>query len=230
MKKEFEVKCKNCGKLFTVIEEETKFPIKGDKYFCCRSCANTRHHSEETKLKISKKLIKQNKLHICKVCGKEYEYIYGTDTTRNFCSHKCLKYFKTHFKEFLSKESLLSLHNFGIQNAINQGDRKRSKNEIEFCKLCENYFNNVEHNKPMFNGWDADIIIHDIKYAILWNGKWHYEKITKSHSVKQVQNRDKIKINEIQNCGYIPYIIKDMGGYNLNFVKEKFEEFINTIN
>lgn len=53
MNKEFEVKCKNCGKIFTVIEEETKFPIKGDKYFCCRTCANTRHHSEETKQKIS---------------------------------------------------------------------------------------------------------------------------------------------------------------------------------
>lgn len=53
MKKEFEVICKNCGKKFIVIEEETKFPIKGDKYFCCRSCANTRHHSKETKLKIS---------------------------------------------------------------------------------------------------------------------------------------------------------------------------------
>ncbi len=54
MKREFEVICKNCGKKFTVFEEETKFPIKGDKYFCCRSCANTRHHSEETKQKISK--------------------------------------------------------------------------------------------------------------------------------------------------------------------------------
>jgi len=54
MKKEFEVICKNCGKKFIVIEEETKFPIKGDKYFCSRSCANVRHHTKETKEKISK--------------------------------------------------------------------------------------------------------------------------------------------------------------------------------
>ena len=229
MKKEFEVICKNCGKKFTVIEEETKFPIKGDKYFCCRSCANTRHHSEETKLKISKSLIKYDNINICKVCGKQYKYVYGTDTTKKFCSHKCFNYFQTHFGEFLTDKGRESLHNIGIINILKLGDLKRSKNEIEFCKLCENYFNNVEHNKPMFNGWDADIIINDIKYAILWNGKWHYEQITKSHSVKQVQNRDKIKIEEIKKCNYIPYIIKDMGGYNLNFVKKEFDKFIQYI-
>lgn len=27
-------------------------------------------------------------------------------------------------------------------------------------------------------------------------------------------------------CGYKPYIIKDMGKYNLEFVEEKFNEFI----
>ncbi len=57
MKKEFKVKCKNCGKEFEVFEEELKFPIKGDKYFCSRSCANVRHHSKETKEKISKGVI-----------------------------------------------------------------------------------------------------------------------------------------------------------------------------
>jgi hypothetical protein len=61
---------------------------------------------------------------------------------------------------------------------------RRSKNEIKFCILCEQNFSNVEHNKPIFNGWDADIIIHDIKYAILWNGAWHYKKLNKKHSVE----------------------------------------------
>ena len=57
MKKEFIVKCKKCGKEFSVIEEDTKFPIKGDKYFCCRSCANSRgKRSQETKDKIRKTL------------------------------------------------------------------------------------------------------------------------------------------------------------------------------
>ena len=79
----------------------------------------------------------------------------------------------------------------------------------------------------MFNGWDADIILPKIKYAILWNGKWHYEQIKKQHSVEQVQNRDNIKINEIKKCGWVPYVIKDMGKYNKAFVNEQFNIFIN---
>lgn len=221
--------CKHCGKEYKLELTDKEFENHKYSNYCSRSCANSRCHSEETKLKISKSMIKKDNINICKVCGKQYKYIYGTDTTKKFCSHKCYKYFQNHFKDFLSDESKLSLHNFGINNILKQGDIKRSKNEIEFCKLCENYFNNVEHNKPIFNGWDADVIIHDIKYAILWNGKWHYEKITKSHSVKQVQNRDKIKIQEIQNKGYIPYIIKDMGKYNLEFVKEEFNKLLNNL-
>lgn len=117
MKKEFKVKCKNCGKIFTVIEEETKFPIKGDKYFCCRSCANTRHHSEETKQKISKgvrtseifiqnnklanlnkigKFRNSGKIHFCKNCGKQLNYNeivrYGKYL---YCSDECKNIYLT---------------------------------------------------------------------------------------------------------------------------------------
>ena len=60
----------------------------------------------------------------------------------------------------------------------------------------------------MFNGWDADIVIEDIKTAVLWNGIWHYKKITKKHSVAQVQNRDKIKIDEIKKGDIIPMSLK----------------------
>lgn len=103
---------------------------------------------------------------------------------------------------------------------------KRSKNEVLFSELCKSKFINVFTNKPMFNGWDADIIIEDIKVAVLWNGKWHYEKITHKHSLEQVQNRDIIKIKEIEKSGYISYIIKDLGSYNIEFVEKEFEKFI----
>lgn len=48
MKKQFIVTCYKCGKSFEVIEDESKFPIK-TKYFCSRSCANTRTLNDETK-------------------------------------------------------------------------------------------------------------------------------------------------------------------------------------
>lgn len=117
MKREFEVICKNCGKKFTVFEEETKFPIKGDKYFCCRSCANTRHHSEETKQKISNnvkkspKFIQNNKIanlnkigksinsgiiHFCKNCGKQLNYNAIIRSGKYvYCSNECKNIYLT---------------------------------------------------------------------------------------------------------------------------------------
>ena len=132
----------------------------------------------------------------------------------------------TQQNRIISPEQREKLSLGGRHSVEIQGDTRRSKNEIKFCKLCEEYFNNVKHNECIFNGWDADVIIEDIKFAVLWNGPWHYKQITKSHSVKQIQNRDKIKIKEIKESGWTPYIIKDMGKANKDFVKEKFDEFL----
>ena len=140
MKKEFEVICKNCGKKFTVIEEETKFPIKGDKYFCCRSCANTRHHSEEIKQKISNgvktstKYLLNNSINKkdnsncflkkedipqfnCKYCNKLFykQYIfnglyYKIIGKNQFCSKKCLLQFRS--KSFIEINKKYNLGGF----------------------------------------------------------------------------------------------------------------------
>ena len=184
----------------------------------------------------------QKKIAYCVDCGKEL-IIYKRASSKTCRCDNCrknrirqrrLQYrlnflnndYEIHFGRKYSKESWLALHNGGCKGIQHQGDLRRSKNEIEFCKLCEEYFDNVKHNESIFNGWDADIIIEDIKFAVLWNGPWHYKQITKSHSVKQTQNRDKIKIKEIKESGWTPYIIKDMGKANKDFVKEKFDEFL----
>jgi hypothetical protein len=103
--------------------------------------------------------------------------------------------------------------------------KRRSKNEIMFFELCAEEFNNVKHNESIFDGWDADIILMDEKVAVLWNGKWHYEKITERHSVAQVQNRDKLKIKAINKMGWTAYTIKDMGSHNRSFVNDEFIKF-----
>jgi hypothetical protein len=72
---------------------------------------------------------------------------------------------------------------------------------------------------------NADVIFPDLKIAVLWNGIWHYKKITKKHSLYQVQNRDKIKLKEIIKSGFIPYTIKDIGKHNKNKVNEEFKNF-----
>ena len=242
-KQVYKIICQKCGKEFELnltIEQYNKGQYK--KY-CSRSCANSRILLEETKRKISNSLIKYNtnlnninKLkikgkyinRICKVCNRQYNLNKNIfpEASNCFCCKECYTYYLKHKKQFLHKDTLFKLRQAGLKSASVQKIKRRSKNEIEFFNLCKQYFSNVTNNESIFNGWDADIIIHDIKYAILWNGKWHYEKICKNHSVKQVQNRDNIKISEIIKYGYIPYIIKDMGKYNKAFVNEKFNEFL----
>lgn len=151
------------------------------------------------------------KLNTCIICNKNF-YTY---TDRKTCSDEC-------FKQTLVKG--------GLKSANKQKKTRRSKNEILMYEKCKNYFNTVLANENMFNGWDADIILPEYKIAILWNGAWHYREITNSTSLKQIQNRDKIKVKEIEQCGYYPYIIKDLGKFNKDKVDMEFEKLLNFLN
>lgn len=223
--------CKYCGKVL---------PEKSKNIFCNRSCACTYNNlkrgpkSDISKYKCRISLInfynkKGHKKRKCVVCGKEYVYEKGT-STKKVCSIECSNYLRTHRKDFLSKESIDALREAGKKSARLQKNKRRSKNEIYFYNLCKNFYKDVIHNEPIFNGWDADVIIPIIKVAVLWNGPWHYKEIIKGNTLKQIQNRDKIKIKEIKKSGYIPYIIKDMGKYNTKFVEQEFNKFISIYN
>jgi predicted nucleic acid-binding Zn ribbon protein len=164
--------------------------------FCSKSCANSRIPSQHIKNKISESLKKTylinpfprfTKISQCKVCGKFFP---GKKKT---CSNEC-------FHQTLSLAGKNSAHN----------QQKRSKDEINLYEMCYQTFQHVEHNQPIFNGWDADILIYDIKAAILWNGPWHYKEMNiGNHSLKQVRNGDHIKIKEIENFGWIPLVFED---------------------
>lgn len=191
--------CPVCG---TILSYNQK------SYTCCsKSCRGTwsnklrteRGYSTtiDTKTKISKSLIKgQYTNHkypkrpmFCKQCVTLFSPI----SNSMFCSTTCQK---SRFSDI------------GKENASNTV--KRSKLEIELYILCKTHFKNVDHNIPIFNGWDADIIVHDIKLAILWNGPWHYKQMPHSnHSLSQVQNRDRIKKQEIESYGYSVLVFED---------------------
>lgn len=207
----FNVICNSCNTQFLIEEREKLFPQK-EKYYCSRSCANKRVHSLETKKKLSIKN-KQVKIIHCEFCNIEFEQ---KKINQRFCNQSCSTKSRMPLKGFARIGGLSSV----------KSQNKRSKNEIYFASLCEKHFNFVQTNVSMFNGWDADVIINDIKLAILWNGIWHYKKITNKHSVKQVQNRDEIKMIEIRKFGYEPYIIKDLGKFNKSFVEEEFKKLI----
>lgn len=75
---------------------------------------------------------------------------------------------------------------------------KRSKDEVKLFNFINDYLENISvtHNTPVIKDkvWDDDIIIRELKTVILWNVPWYYRDMgMTNHSLKQVQNRDKIK-------------------------------------
>jgi hypothetical protein len=193
----------------------------GSGRFCSSHCARSYSSNikrKETNIKVSK--IMKGKIYgkrsikksviittICSDCNITFSYIlYPKTKIRNRCG-KCSKIYGASIG--------------GKKSA--QCRNLRSKNEIKFANLCENEYKDILCNKPIFNGWDADIIIPHFKVAVLWNGIWHRQKVMKQHSLLQVQNRDRIKIKEIKKCGYYPYVINDTEEKEI--VQKEFEKF-----
>lgn len=143
---------------------------------------------------------------------------------------------KTRLQKYCSRKCVTSKLNSGLyRDANSKGGKisatrrnKRSLNEIYFADLCKAHFGekNILTNEPMFNGWDADVIITSEKIAVMWNGAWHYKQIQKGHSVLQTQNRDRLKERVIHKAGYRCYTIKDMGKHNKKFVEHCFQVFL----
>lgn len=212
------MKCKNCN-----INEAVKYSQYSSGEFCSKSCSasfSTKSKRKEINAKVSFRLkqIKHRQVSKkCPCCKQKFEVTWKY-RKQKFCSKSCNK------KSYMNKGNVASV--MGRKSVLAQNKNRRSKNEIYFGELCKQKFNSVKFNEAIFNGWDADIIIEDLKLAVLWNGKWHYEKITEQHSVSQVQNRDKIKQKEIVKSGYKPYVIKDLGKWKKSFVEEKFIEML----
>lgn len=103
----FDVNCFICNSIFEIKEYNVNEPKK-EKYYCSRSCANTRIHDQKTKNKISKSIKKlindgnsfgvltenykdellDKRIYInCPVCGNEF-YL-TTKSNKIYCSRKC---------------------------------------------------------------------------------------------------------------------------------------------
>jgi hypothetical protein len=207
-----EIKCNKCD---TIYKQNFDRFIRSPHH---QHCKNIESNNTKSGYKKSIKL----KPIICAQCKKEFQ---PNKSVSKFCSLQCCRVFQKtdeNFKRNSAENGKIS----GRLSAARQ--QKRSKNEIYFSELCENYFGKekIVTNQPYFDGWDADIIIHDYKLAILWNGIWHYKQICKTQKMSQIEARDKVKYAVILKYGYKPYVIKDLGSYNKNFVEQEFEIFL----
>lgn len=248
--------CNFCSKTFSLHLKVYNRAIKRKQvnFFCSRKCTNlARRVKIITKIcplcntNFSLLNYRQSKTFCSKQCAYKYSisFVDNQKRIRNsiLSRRKKIKYKTCSIcnKTFFGKTKCCSIlcANTGRLNGSRIGGRisaniqksiRRSKNEALFYDLCKSRFINILSNERIFNGWDADIVLPDEKIAVLWNGNWHYKKITHKHSVEQVQNRDLIKVKEIIKCKYVPYIIQDLGKFNPNFVKQEFDKFIKNIN
>jgi hypothetical protein len=225
-------KCVQCGK-------DLPYEKRRGYKFCGHVCS-AKHSNKHGNRSSTKGKTKQAK---CTVCGIDMLISLSACDKKTKCkackiykkSNKIIQqtcqvcgniFYKRHIVKACSNECLFILRsNCGKRSATSQFEIRRSKNEIHFAELCKTVYKEVLTNVPMFNSWDADVILPNEKIAVLWNGMWHHKKCAKKHSLEQTQSRDKIKRHEIENAGYICYVIDDFGKANPSFVIQEFEKF-----
>lgn len=212
----------------------------GSGRFCSSKCARgyaSRLNRIEKNENIRRGVILRNEIlgkkpksKTCKVCQKEF---FGRKQQLT-CSRTCSGRWHFHIDNPKRDANLQHAIVKGQLSVKSQSEKRRSRNEIEFCRLCESYFRSVLHNTRMFDGWDADVILPDHRIAVLWNGEWHFRKLASKHSVAQVQARDSIKVQMIKKSGFKVYIIEDRCQYKRQdwkaFVKRCFDDFIKEFN
>ncbi len=203
LEKTKKVNCKYCNEIFLVSQTSPKK--------VCDVCRKLRNKIQSIR-KPGRKYLKP-KIQNCILCNASLELL------GRYC-----KYCSTCKTEKMKMAGQIN----GKKSAASQ--QRRSKNEIHFADLCIKEYPdaNVTTNEQFFESkhgkWDADVIIHKYKIAILWNGVWHYKQIKKDCSLLQIQTRDKIKLDIINKSGYTPYIIKDEGKCSPKFVEAEFEK------
>lgn len=185
----------------------------GSGRFCKKACSaafSTKYNKEIRAAKISAKhvpIVYEDV--VCKICR----------TVETF--RKCLNRQVCSNKACFSKALSIA----GGNGSRRRTNHKRSLNEILFSEYCQQHFKNILLNARIFDGWDADVVVEDLKVAVHWNGAWHYSVIG-NNSLEEIQSRDALKMEAISKCGYIPYVVKDLGKHNPEFVRLEFEKFL----
>ena len=78
---------------------------------------------------------------------------------------------------------------------------------------------------------DLEKQIESLSHAVRTN-RWHEKYFYEKNIYKDIDNtriENLLKIKEIINCRYFPYVIKDMGKENKKFVEKEFEKFLDNL-
>lgn len=156
--KKFKVTCSNpkCGKEFFVEEREKQFPLK-EKYFCCRSCANSHEKTEETKRKTSESVknymrkqgfnIQEDSFQEDKVCLNCGKVFHTKKVKQKFCCIKCGREYRNR-QENYEKYGQLSSDSKRLKFLYNI-----YKNECQFKFSLNSYPKEFNFDLINENGW-----------------------------------------------------------------------------
>lgn len=184
------IKCAHCEAVLTKKQK-----------FCNQSCSAKYNNlqrgprDQSTRIKIRESL-----------SGSKYPKKYINISWCKVCNTLIKGYHRSTCKSIECLETIYM--QAGLKSAAKQV--RRSKDERKLFILCQQNFQNIRHNEPIIDNWDADIILDDYKVAVLWNGPWHYKDMPhKGFSLKQVQNRDSIKIRKLTELGWKVIVFED---------------------
>ena len=150
------VSCNKCDK---DIEIEYR-GNKKDKYFCSRSCANSRKASKEKNAKISNSLKQEPKVKSCPQCDKEYgtkkkDQIFCSNTCRGLSKRKddgSLGYYRKlasfdfNLKDYPDKFDFELIKEHGFYSAANRGNNLNGVSRDHMYSVSEGYANGVDPN------------------------------------------------------------------------------------
>ncbi len=218
--------CKKCKK-----EHDGSF---GSGKYCSRSCANSRQHSNETKLKIgigvktSEKFIKNNVIGKRKKYGERKQYLYQCQSCKmNFftyrknaiyCSSKCVN------KDSLMKQKLskLKIQLYKLYPEKHPNRRCAGMNESYPERSCREYFelNGLKKDIDFIQHYDGikpyfiDFYIPKLKLGIEIDGeRWH----------------DRNNKKEILRENIIKQQIDLVRFWSQDIVKKKHQEYLDKI-
>ena len=244
-RKDFLVKCHSCGHTFIVNEREKIHPQR-EKYYCSRSCANRRQHSEETKYKIKDSLIKRSLelrdetqfIRLCKICEKPFNIKAPSDEKKT-CSPQCrINLSKiTERKKILDTSKMGGLRDGGgyskmIDYTNSFGNTmKLNREEITLAKALDATGMYWDRNTKGFyyedlqslpRKYHPDFYVTDVDVYVEYKG-WVTESMT--HKMEDAVRRNGFKLLIIygQNKRY-----KDLG-LNITTVTENVDHLINAL-
>ena len=207
--------CEICGKIMT-----EKY---GSGRFCCRSCANKRSHTEETKQKISTTLSLNKQKMYCKICGKELNY----RNISGYCSY-CFQHLPKSEEVKKKQSKIMKERGYPRWNIHRE---KLSFAENFFAKVLDRY--NIQYihdysvkNTRNYNYYlDFYIVKNGVQLDLEIDGKQHELPKRKIHDIK----RDTF----LTSINYVVYRIKWNELRSINgkkLMEQKINTFLNFYN